>query len=94
MTQNTHPPNGEAFATSSPQCHTARFQGEARQRAHNGERDRKNDGGLVSREEEKEGEEVGEEGSKAGDEMRQRLQAGIKPAIVRASAACTGTAAR
>lgn len=48
----------------------------------------------MSREEEKEGEEVGEEGSKAGDEMRQRLQAGIKPAIVRASAACTGTAAR
>lgn len=50
------------------------------------ERDGKNDGGLVSREEEKEGEEVGEEGSKAGDEMRQRLRAGIKPAIVRASA--------
>lgn len=42
------------------------------------EREGKNDGGLVSREEEKEGEEVGEEKSKAGDEMRQRLQAGIK----------------
>ena len=39
------------------------------------------------------GGEGGGEGSKAGDEMRQRLQAGSKPAIARVSAACTGTAA-
>lgn len=52
------------------------------------ERDRKNDGGL---EEEKEG---GRWGTKAGDEMRQRLQAEIKPASVRVSAACTATTAR
>lgn len=58
------------------------------------ERDRKDDGGLVSREEEgedKEEEEGG--GSKAGDEMRQRLQAGFKPAMVRVSAACAGASA-